>query len=51
VQPVAAAAPAAGPIDERMNRLEHSLVSVLSILRNMVGSPRGTAAQAAEGQQ
>jgi general secretion pathway protein A len=50
-QPVVAAAAVAGPIDERMNRLEHSLVSVLSILRNMVGSPRGTAAQAAEGQQ
>jgi putative secretion ATPase (PEP-CTERM system associated) len=36
-------------MDERMTRLEHSVVSVLSILKNMVGTPHGALAQPADG--
>jgi hypothetical protein len=38
-------------MDERMTRLEHSVVSVLSILKNMAASPRGALAQHADGAQ
>jgi putative secretion ATPase (PEP-CTERM system associated) len=53
---LAAAAPvqaAPGPvaIDERMAALEHSMVSVLSLLKNMVGTPRGALAQPVDGAQ
>ncbi|GAB3407676.1 XrtA-associated ATPase [Massilia agilis] len=51
----AAAAPqAAAPgdsIDERMTRLETSMVSMLSLLKNMVAAPRGALAQPADGAQ
>jgi putative secretion ATPase (PEP-CTERM system associated) len=53
---LAAAAPTQavpGPvaIDERMAALEHSMVSVLSLLKNMVGTPRGALAQPVDGAQ
>jgi hypothetical protein len=38
-------------IDERMAALEHSMVSVLSLLKNMVGTPRGALAQPVDGAQ
>lgn len=51
----AAAAPqAAAPadsIDERMTRLETSMVSMLSLLKNMVAAPRNALAQPADGAQ
>jgi putative secretion ATPase (PEP-CTERM system associated) len=49
--PAPAAPPAAGAMDERMTRLEHSMVSMLSILKNMVGTPHGALAQPADGAQ
>jgi hypothetical protein len=54
LQPAAAAAAPATAndgIDERMTRLEHSVVSVLSMLKTMVNAPRGALAQPADGAQ
>jgi putative secretion ATPase (PEP-CTERM system associated) len=45
------AAPAAASIDERMTRLEHSVVSMLSVLKKMVATPTGALAQPADGAQ
>jgi hypothetical protein len=44
-QAAAAPQPEEPSVDERMSRLEHSLFSVLSVLKNMVGAPRGALAQ------
>jgi putative secretion ATPase (PEP-CTERM system associated) len=45
------AAPGPVAIDERMAALEHSMVSVLSLLKNMAGTPRGALAQPVDGAQ
>jgi putative secretion ATPase (PEP-CTERM system associated) len=45
------AAPGVAPIDERMAALEHSMGSVLSLLKNMAGTPRGAFAQPVDGAQ
>jgi putative secretion ATPase (PEP-CTERM system associated) len=45
------AAPDPVAIDERMAALEHSMVSVLSLLKNMAGTPRGALAQPVDGAQ
>jgi general secretion pathway protein A len=42
---------APAPADERMNRLEQSLVSVLSLLKNMVTTSQAAVAQRADGQK
>jgi putative secretion ATPase (PEP-CTERM system associated) len=45
------AAPGPVAIDERMAALEHSMVSVLSLLKNMAATPRGALAQPVDGAQ
>jgi len=49
--PAGALAQASDPIDERINRLEQSVLSVLSHLKNMVPGLRGALAQPVEGQK
>jgi putative secretion ATPase (PEP-CTERM system associated) len=54
LQPAAAAAAPTAPhdgMDERMARLEQSVVSVLSMLKTMVSAPHGALAQPADGAQ
>jgi putative secretion ATPase (PEP-CTERM system associated) len=53
-EPAAAAASPTAPhdgMDERMARLEQSVVSVLSMLKTMVSAPHGALAQPADGAQ
>ncbi|GAB3461302.1 XrtA-associated ATPase [Massilia terrae] len=47
--PAAAPEPPAGSVDERMTRIEHSVLSVLAALKHMVGGPRGAIAQGDSG--
>jgi hypothetical protein len=50
VAPVAAAPqPEAPSVDERMSRLESSVFSVLSLLKNMVSAPRSALAHPGDG--
>jgi hypothetical protein len=49
--PLAVQAAPAASIDERMTHIEHSVVSMLSLLKNMVSTPRGAFAQPVDGAQ